>query len=234
MATTISLDKLVESGAHFGHQSRRWNPKMEEYLYGVQDGVHLFDLTITKSKLEEALKFLKTAKKEGKIILLLGTKKQVKEKIIEVGAETNVAYVSERWLGGTLTNFVQIKRSIDKLADMKIKREAGEYSRFTKKERLLIDREIERLTRFYGGVSALTREPDILFIIDVKREASAVREASRRGLTTVAIVDSNADPIGIDYVIPMNDDSTKALAYVLDLVKATLKGSPLKAKRKTS
>ncbi len=218
----ISLETLLEAGAHYGHQAKRWNPKMSPYLYGVQEGVHIFDLVKTKEALEEALNVLKTAAAEGKSILLLGSKKQIKDKIIEIGRETGCSYVSERWLGGTLTNFDQMKRSLDKMAEMKAKMAAGEYKKFTKKERLLIEREIARLERFFGGISTLEKLPDLIFIVDTHKEISAVKEAKRAKIETIGIVDSNADPILIDYPIPMNDDATKALEYVLDLVKEAI------------
>jgi small subunit ribosomal protein S2 len=219
----VSLEELLNAGAHFGHQTKRWNPKMEEYLYGSENGVHVFDLTKTKPALEEAMEYLATAKKEGKSILLLGTKKQIKDKVAEVAIELGLPYVNERWLGGTLSNFDMIKRSIKKLAEMQSNKVAGFYNKYTKKERLLIDREITRLERFFGGVKNLTKLPDVLFVIDTKREASAIREASRRKVTIVGIVDSNSDPDDIDFPIPMNDDASKALEYVLELVRQTLK-----------
>jgi small subunit ribosomal protein S2 len=222
MTIKISLEELLEAGAHYGHQAKRWNPKMSQYIYGVQEGVHVFDLVKTKEALEEALNILKKNISEGKIVLLLGSKKQIKDKIIEIGKETGCPYVSERWLGGTLTNFDQIKRSLDKLAEMKTKMAAGEYKKFTKKERLLIEREIARLERFFGGMSSLEKLPDLIFIVDTHKEISAVKEARRAKIETVGIVDSNADPSLIDYPIPMNDDATKALEYVLNLIKQAI------------
>ncbi len=219
---TVSLEDLINAGAHFGHQTKRWNPKMDEYLYGSQDGVHLFDLTKTKPMLEEALEFLSNSKKEGKTILLLGTKKQVKEKIALVAEELNLPYVNERWLGGTLSNFNQMQHSLKKMEEMQTNMMSGAYNKFTKKERLLIDREIARLIRFFGGVKNLKSIPDVLFVVDAKREAGAIREAKERRVKVVAIVDSNSDPDGVDYAIPMNDDASKALDYVLGLVKEAL------------
>lgn len=225
MKKDISLEKLLEAGAHFGHQSRRWNPKMAPYLYGVEEGIHVFDLPKTKIALEEALNALSEAASAGRVILLLGTKKQVKDKMIEVGQATGCPYVSERWLGGTLTNFEQMKRTIDKLADMKVKMEKGDYAKFTKKERLLIERDIARMERFLGGVSSLKALPDLLFVVDTHKEKGAIKEAIKMKIETVGIVDSNADPTVVDYPIPMNDDASKALSYVLDLVKdAILEG----------
>ncbi|HTK03346.1 MAG TPA: 30S ribosomal protein S2 [Alphaproteobacteria bacterium] len=221
----ISLEDLLEAGAHFGHQSRRWNPKMEEYIYGSENGVHIFDLTKTKPLLEEALEFITKSVKEGKTILLLGTKKQIKDKVAEVADEVGVPYVNERWLGGAVSNFSQMQKSIRKMEEMKSNMLEGNYNKFTKKERLLIEREITRLERFFGGIKTLTKVPDVIFIIDTKREAAAVREAKTGKVTMVGIVDSNSDPDAIDYPIPMNDDASKALEYVLGLFKqAVLNG----------
>lgn len=214
----ISLENMMDAGAHFGHQTKRWNPKMEEYLYGVEGGVHIFDLTKTKPMLEEALEFLSKSAKEGKKILVLGTKKQIKDKVSEVCEKIGVPYVNERWLGGTISNFEQMKRSIKKMEEMKENLASGAYNKFTKKERLLIDREITRLEKFFGGIKSLTGTPDVLFVIDTKREAAAVYEANSKKIPVVGIVDSNTDPDLIDYPIPMNDDASKALEYVLGLV----------------
>jgi len=225
MAIKISLKELIQAGAHFGHQSRRWNPKMAPYLYGVQEGVHIFDLTKTKECLEEALEFLKKQSSEGKVIVLVGTKKQAKEKIREVAGIAGCPFVSERWLGGTLTNFEQIKRSIDKLAKMKEEKASGAYGKFTKKERLLLQREIDRLERFLGGLASLTGLPDVLVVVDTHKEVGAIKEASKKGLTTIGIVDSNSDPSVVDYPIPMNDDAVKGVEYVLELMgEAILEG----------
>jgi len=233
MTVKVSAEELLKAGAHYGHQVKHWNPKMEEYLYGQEEGVHVFDLIKTKALLEEALEFIQTSVSEGKEILLLGTKKQVKEKIIEVGKETQVAYISERWLGGTFSNFEQIKRSIKKLSEMKEKNAQGEYKKFTKKERVLIQREIERLERFFGGISNVKKIPDIIFIVDTHKETAVVREALSLNVKIVGIVDSNSDPSVVDYPIPMNDDASKALYYVLDLVKeAILEGKKKQIKSK--
>jgi small subunit ribosomal protein S2 len=219
---TVSLEELLNAGAHFGHQTKRWNPKMGEYLYGSDNGVHIFDLTKTKPALEEALEFLAKAKAEGKTILILGTKKQVKEKVAAVGEALGIPYVNERWLGGTISNFPQIQRSLKKMDEMATNLAGGVYNKFTKKERLLIDREITRLQRFFGGIKNLTGVPDVLFVVDAKREAGAIREAYTKKVAVVGIVDSNSDPYMIDYPIPMNDDASKALEYVMDLIQKTL------------
>jgi small subunit ribosomal protein S2 len=232
MSINISLEKLIETGAHFGHQSKRWNPKIAPYIYGNQDGIHVFDLIKTKMCLEEVLEHLSKSKAEGKKILLLGTKKQVKEKIEEVALAAGVYFVNERWLGGTFTNFPQIQKSVRNLTEMKKKLAEGEYKDRTKKERLLIGREIARLERFFGGIVGMDNVPDVLFIIDIKREISALKEAKAKNVETIGIVDSNSDPTLVDYPIPMNDDATKALDYVLDLVKEALIAKPAAKKAK--
>lgn len=222
MSVTVSLEKLLESGAHFGHQSRRWNPRMADFIYGQEEGVHVFDLTKTKTALDEALKFLTDSIKEGKVVLLLGTKKQAKDKVIEVAKEIGIPYISERWLGGTLTNFEQVRRSTKKMAEMKEKMANGDYKEYTKKERLLIERDIERMERFFSGISMLEKTPDVLFVVDTHKEIGAVKEANKVGLPIVGIVDTNANPDLVNYPIPMNDDASKAIDYVLELVKEAI------------
>lgn len=222
MAVKISLEDLLASGAHFGHQVRRWNPKVKEYVYGEQDGVHIFDLVKTGEALELALSEITKFIKEGKTILILASKKQAKDKALEIFLETGVAVVTERWLGGTITNFGQIKKSLEKLADIKEKLASGYYSKYTKKERILIEREKERLERFFGGITGLKNVPDMLIVVDVKKEATAIREATRKGVTTIGLIDTNADPNCVDFPIPMNDDATKALNLVLDYVKQAI------------
>ncbi len=207
---------------------------MEEYLYGQENGVHIFDLTRTKPMLEEALNFLAKSASEGKNILLLGTKKQIKDKVKEVAEEVGVPYINERWLGGIISNFDQMKRSIKKMQEMGENLASGAYNKYTKKERLLIEREIARLGRFFGGIAKLESVPDVLFIIDTKREVGAVREASYKKIAVVGIVDSNSDPDLIDYPIPMNDDASKALEYILKLVgEAIMEGKKKQPKVKT-
>jgi len=227
----VSLEELMDAGAHFGHQTKRWNPKMEEYLYGQEGGVHIFDLIKTKALIEEALEFLAKSAKEGKKILILGTKKQIKDKVAEVAEKVSAPYVNERWLGGTISNFGQMKRSIDKMEEMKESLANGTYNKYTKKERLLIDREITRLEKFFGGIKTLTGVPDVLFVIDTKREAAAVYEANGRKIPVVGVVDSNADPDLVDYPIPMNDDASKAMEYILNLVGQAIGGEKEKVEK---
>lgn len=219
----ISLEDLLDSGAHFGHQVRRWNPKVKEFVYGEQDGVHVFDLVKTKEAIEAACTEITKYIKEGKSVLLLATKKQSKDKALEILQDTGIAVVTERWLGGTITNFAQLKKSLDKLSDIKEKLGNGYYAKFTKKERLLIEREKERLERFFGGITNLKKIPDMLIVVDIKKEITAIKEATRKNVTIVGIVDTNSDPNLVDFPIPMNDDATKALELVLGYVKEAIK-----------
>lgn len=218
----INLEKLLETGAHFGHQARRWNPKMADYLYGIQEGVHVFDLIKTKEKLDEALGVLQEAKKKGEKILFVGTKKQAAQKVKEVAEATGSFYITQRFLGGTFTNFDQIKKSIKKLDDLKTKMKTGEFKDYTKKEQLLISREIADLEKNFSGISDLTALPDLVIIIDTHKEKGAVTESQRMKIKTIGLVDSNANPNLVDYPIPMNDDASKAIEYVLDLMQEAL------------
>lgn len=229
----IPLVELLEAGCHFGHQSRRWNPKMKSFIYCSRDGVHIFDLAQTAKCLQDACLAAKEFVVEGGVILFLGTKRQaagiIKEEAIRAGAP----YVVVRWLGGTITNWQEIKKRLDKLADMKEEKEKGEYDKYTKKENVLIDREIVRLERFFGGMSDLNKTPDALFIVDINKEMTAVREARRRGIKIFAIADSNSDPDLIDYPIPANDDAVKSIELIVKTFgKAVEEGMELRKKVK--
>ena len=227
----ISLEELLEAGAHFGHHSRRWNPKMEPYLHGVKDGVHIFDLVKTREALLAALEVLRKASSEGKVILFVGAKKQAKEKVREVAKNVGQPYVVERWLGGTLTNFDQILKSIKNMADMKKKLEEGYYKDYTKKEKLLIKRQIEKDEKVFGGISEIKKVPDVMVVIDTHREAGAVKEARKLGIETIGVVDSNSDPYVVDWPIPMNDDGTRALELILDLLEKAILAGKKKGKK---
>lgn len=221
----ITLEQLLQAGAHFGHQVRRWNPKMKSYLYGARDGVHIFDLVKTRQGLQEAAAFVKTLAAEGGTIVFVGTKRQARDIIQEEAKRASVPYVSERWLGGTITNWEQIKKSIDNLAKMKERRAAGEYKEFTKKEQLLLDREIDKLERFFGGLAGLQTLPEALFVVDTHKEQAAVREAAQKGIAIVGLVDSNSDPFLVDYVIPGNDDAVSSIKIVVSaMAEAVIEG----------
>lgn len=219
MANKVTLEELLEAGAHFGHQAKRWNPKMAPYLYGVKDGVHIFDLAKTREMLEAALEVISKTSQEGKNILIVGTKKQIKQKVQDLAGETGIMYVNQRWLGGTLTNFNQILNTIRQMSDLKLKLSDGYFKNYTKKERLLLERKSQKMQKFFGGIEAITKYPDLMIVIDTHKESGAVAEAVSVNIPIVGVVDSNADPDEIDYPIPMNDDASKALEFVLELIK---------------
>ncbi len=237
MAIKISLKDLLEAGCHFGHQSRRWNPKMEPYLYTVRDEVHIFDLAKTKENLEKAGDYVRKLTAKGEVIVFVGAKRQAQAIIKEEAKKAGMPFVSERWLGGTITNWEQIKKRIDKLIGMKEKREKGEYKKYTKKEQLLLDREIARLEKFFGGLVNLKQLPEAIFIVDIKKEEAAVKEANRKGIPVVAIVDSNSDPDLVDYAIPANDDAVGSIKLIVSVIgEAAKKGREAwekKSKKKT-
>jgi small subunit ribosomal protein S2 len=228
------LEKLLEVGAHFGHQTKRWNPKMEPYIFGSKGGVHIFDLVKTKEALDLALGVLAKASREGKTILFVGTKKQAKNKVKEICLALGCPYVNERWLGGTLTNFDQILATVRKLTELKEKLSRGEFGELTKKEILLLNRKVEKMERTLGGLSQLTRLPDLIVIIDTHKEVGCLREANRMGIETIGVVDSNSDPGSVTYPIPMNDDASKVLDYTLDLMREAVLSGKSKIKGEKS
>jgi len=211
-------EEMLEAGLHFGHQIRRWHPSMEPYIYSKQNNIHVLDLFKTQEKLKQACEFLYQVAKKGEPIVFIGTKKQAQELIKEKATAAKAMYVTNRWLGGTLTNFSVIKKNIDKLKDLIKKMETGEFNHYTKKERLLIDREIARLENNVGGIVGLNKVPSAVFIVDVKREKTAYREAARLGLPIVALSDTNNDISGVTYPIPGNDDALKSISLVVSVI----------------
>lgn len=209
------IQEMIDAGVHFGHQARRWHPKMEPYIYTVNKNVHIIDLEKTEEMLEKACSFLYEQASLGKVIVFVGTKKQSKEVVENEAKRSGALYVTERWVGGTITNFETIKKNIDKLLGYIKGKEEGKFSVYTKKERLLIDREVEKLEATYGGISSLKKSPDVLFVIDPKREKTAIREAKRSDVPVISVVDTNADPTQIDYPIPGNDDAVKSVALLV-------------------
>lgn len=228
--TGLTAEELFDAGAHFGHVVKRWNPKMGKYIWGKKVGIHILDLEKTVAAVEEAFEALLKLAGEGKRIVFVGTKRQAKEIVETVAKESKVGFVTERWLGGTITNWKQIKARIDKLADLKKKREAGELKKYTKKEQILFDRDIAKLEKFLGGLSGLSAAPEVLVIVDTHKERSAVREARNRGLKIIGLVDTNGNPADADYAIPINDDAAKAIELVIrHLGKAVTEGRNLKS-----
>ena len=213
MTTEIKIEEMMEAGAHFGHQTKRWNPKMKPYLYGARSGVHIIDLQKTKSLAEEALEFIEKAVAKGQDVLFVGTKMQARETVKKEAERCNMFYVIDRWMGGTLTNFKTIKKSIDRLIEMETRRENNDYEGYTKKELLDIDRQVLKLEASLGGIKRMEDVPGVLFVIDPKLEEIAIKEAIRLGITVVAMTDSNCDPDPIDYPIPCNDDAISSIDY---------------------
>lgn len=219
----ISLPELLKNGVHFGHQESRWHPKMKPYIFAARNGVHIINLEKTAEKLKEALDFLREIVTLGGVVLLVGTKRQAKEIVRKYAMEVKMPFITERWIGGTLTNFSVISRLIDKFKKLKKEKESGELQKYTKKEQLKFDQEIERLNKLVGGVESLGRLPQALFVIDVKHEKTAVREAKRMKIPLVALVDTNSNPSDVDYVIPGNDDATKSVEYMTGLIAESIK-----------
>ena len=212
--SVVSMKQLLEAGVHFGHQTRRWNPKMAEYIFTERNGIYIIDLQKTVKKLEEAYMFVRDLAAEGEEVLFVGTKKQAQESIKEEAARCGVPYVNARWLGGMLTNFVTIKRRIKRLGQLKAMKEDGTFDLLTKKEAAKLDLEIEKLEKYMGGITEMKKQPAAMFIVDPRKERIAVAEAKKLGIPIIAIVDTNCDPDEIDYVIPGNDDAIRAVKLI--------------------
>ena len=212
--SVVSMKQLLEAGVHFGHQTRRWNPKMAEYIYTERNGIYIIDLQKTVKKLEEAYMFVRDLAAEGEEVLFVGTKKQAQESIKEEAARCGMPYVNARWLGGMLTNFVTIKRRIKRLGQLKAMKEDGTFDLLTKKEAAKLDLEIEKLEKYMGGITEMKKQPAAMFIVDPRKERIAVAEAKKLGIPIIAIVDTNCDPDEIDYVIPGNDDAIRAVKLI--------------------
>jgi small subunit ribosomal protein S2 len=210
---SVTMKELLEAGVHFGHQVRRWNPKMKEYIFGERNGIYIIDLQKTQRMFRDALGFVSGAIAEdrGKTVLFVGTKRQAQDAVREEAERAGQYYVNQRWLGGLLTNFQTVQKSIKRLKELETMQTDGRYEKLTKKERIKLDREREGLNKNLSGIKAMNRLPDIVFIIDVRKEEIAVAEANRLGIPIVAVVDTNCSPEGIDYVIPGNDDALRAV-----------------------
>ncbi len=232
MATAeVDIKKLLESGAHFGHKTSRWHPKMAPYIHSKRSGAHIIDLTKTVDALEDALAFLSKVASEGKQILLVGTKRQAKEIVYKLADETNMPYVTERWIGGMLTNQKTIGGRIKYLKDLETKLESGQLaSKYNKLEVQRFQEEIASMNILYGGIKDMAARVGAVFIVDVVHESNAVKEARKLDLKTVAIVDTNADPSLIDYPIPANDDAIKTIQLIADYVKQAIVSGKAKQK----
>ena len=208
------MKQLLEAGVHFGHQTRRWNPKMAEYIFTERNGIYIIDLQKTVKKLDDAYMFVRDLAANGENVLFVGTKKQAAESIREEAERAGAYYVNARWLGGMLTNFKTIRRRIDRLAQLRKMQEDGTFERLPKKEVVKLELEIEKLEKFMGGIKDMNKLPGALFIVDPRKEHIAVAEAHKLGIPIVAIVDTNCDPDEIDYVIPGNDDAIRAVRLI--------------------
>jgi small subunit ribosomal protein S2 len=209
--TAITMKQLLEAGVHFGHQTKRWNPKMKPYIFGARNGIYIIDLQKTVSLARNALRFVSDAVAKGGSVLFIGTKKQAQDAIREEATRAGMFFVTNRWLGGTLTNFKTVKQGIERLKTIEKMAADGTYERLPKKEIAQLEREREKLEKNLGGVKELSRLPSALFVIDTKKEHIAVHEANRLGIPVVAVVDTNCDPEGIEYVIPGNDDAIRSI-----------------------
>ena len=211
---SLSMRALLEAGVHFGHQTHRWNPRMRRFIFAQRNGIHIVDLQQTMELLEQACAFATEVAATGKRILMVGTKKQAQESVREEALRAGQYYINQRWLGGTITNFVTIQTRIDHLVDLEERRARGEFNRLLKKEALKLNAKIEKLNRYLGGIKDMTSLPGALFIVDVGRENIAVAEARRAGIPIIALVDTDCDPSDIDWPIPGNDDAIRSIRLV--------------------
>jgi small subunit ribosomal protein S2 len=211
---TLTMKELLEAGVHFGHQTKRWNPKMQKYIFGERNGIYIIDLQKTLKKFREAYGFVRDLAASGGTILFVGTKKQAQDAVYEEATRCGMYYVNQRWLGGTLTNFATIRKSIARLKRLEEMHETGEHERLPKKEVLELERERQKLQKALVGIKTMDQLPSAVFIIDPKKEHIAVEEARRLGIATVAVVDTNCDPTEIDYPVPGNDDAIRAVRLI--------------------
>lgn len=227
------MKELLEAGVHFGHQVRRWNPKMKEYIFGERNGISIIDLQKTQRMFRDAINFVTelAAEDRGRTVLFVGTKRQAQDAIREEATRANQYYINHRWLGGLLTNFQTVQKSIKRLKELESMQTDGRYEKITKKERITFDRERETLDRNIAGIKNMTRLPDAIFIIDVRKEELAVAEANRLGIPVIAVVDTNCSPEGIDYIIPGNDDALRAVRlFASRIADAVVEGQQMQSR----
>jgi small subunit ribosomal protein S2 len=225
---TVTMKELLEAGVHFGHQVRRWNPKMKEYIFGERNGIYIIDLQKTQRLFKEAVKYVTQTAMDGKSFLFVGTKRQAQDAVADEAKRSGQYYVNQRWLGGLLTNFQTVQKSIQRMKDIEAMRTDGRFEALTKKERLELEREHTSLEKNLAGIRDMKTLPDVIFIIDSNKEEIAVREANKLGITTVAIVDTNCNPDGIDYVVPGNDDALRAVRlFAAKMADAIIEGQQM-------
>ena len=214
----VAMKQLLEAGVHFGHQTRRWDPKMAEYIFQARNGIHIIDLQKTSKKIDEAYEFLKNQAEEGKTVLFVGTKKQAQECMKEAAEKCGMYYVNQRWLGGMLTNFGTIQKRIDRLNQLEKMQEDGTFDVLPKKEVILLKKEIEKLEKNLGGIKEMTEIPGVIFIVDPKKERNAILEARKLNIPTIGLIDTNCNPEDVDYAIPGNDDAIRAVKLIADVM----------------
>ena len=214
----VAMKQLLEAGVHFGHQTRRWDPKMAEYIFQARNGIHIIDLQKTSKKLDEAYAFIKEQAEEGKTVLFVGTKKQAQECMKDAAIKCGMYYVDQRWLGGMLTNFETIRARVQRLKDLEAMAEDGTFDVLPKKEVILLKKEMEKLERNLGGIKEMDKLPGVIFLVDPKKERIAVLEAKKLGIPVVGLVDTNCNPEEVDYPIPGNDDAIRAVSLIADVI----------------
>ena len=216
--SVVAMKQLLEAGVHFGHQTRRWDPKMAEYIFQARNGIHIIDLQKTSKKLDEAYNFIKEQAEEGKTILFVGTKKQAQECVREAAQKCGMFYVDQRWLGGMLTNFGTIRKRIERLKELETMQEDGTFNLLPKKEVILLKKEIEKLEKNLGGIKEMDKLPGVIFLVDPKKERIAILEAKKLNIPLVGLVDTNCNPEEVDYPIPGNDDAIRAVKLIADVI----------------
>ena len=214
----VAMKQLLEAGVHFGHQTRRWDPKMAEYIFQARNGIHIIDLQKTSKKIDEAYAFLKEQVEEGKTVLFVGTKKQAQECVKDAAEKSGMYYVDQRWLGGMLTNFDTIRTRVQRLKDLEKMQEDGTFEVLPKKEVILLKKEMEKLERNLGGIKDMEEIPGVIFLVDPKKEHIAVLEAKKLGIRVIGLVDTNCNPEEVDYAIPGNDDAIRAVKLITDVM----------------
>ena len=214
----VAMKQLLEAGVHFGHQTRRWDPKMAEYIFQARNGIHIIDLQKTSKKIDEAYEFMRSQAEEGKKVLFVGTKKQAQDCMKEAAEKSGMYYVNQRWLGGMLTNFGTIRKRVDRLNELETMQEDGTFEVLPKKEVILLKKEMEKLQKNLGGIKDMTELPGVLFVVDPKKERIAILEARKLNIPVVGLVDTNCNPEDVDYAIPGNDDAIRAVKLIADVM----------------
>ena len=221
----VAMKQLLEAGVHFGHQTRRWDPKMAEYIFQARNGIHIIDLQKTSRKIDEAYAFVKEQVEEGKTVLFVGTKKQAQDCMKEAAEKCGMYYVNQRWLGGTLTNFATIRKRIDRLEQLETMQEDGTFDVLPKKEVILLKKEMEKLEKNLGGIKEMKELPGVMFIVDPKKERIGILEAKKLGIPVIGLIDTNCNPEEVDYAIPGNDDAIRAVKLIADcMANAVIEG----------